>query len=92
MTHILRIINNLDPNGAHGHDEISIPVLKICGDPICTPLHVIFETCLRTGKFPLKWEKASIVPMPKEGDKQTVKDYRSVSVLPIYGKIFELLL
>ena len=28
---ILRIINNLDPNKAHGHDEISILMLKICG-------------------------------------------------------------
>ena len=76
----------------HGHDEISIPVLKICRDPICTPLHIIFETCLRTGKFPLKLEKASIVPISKEGDKLTVKNYCSISVLPIYGKIFELLL
>ena len=28
---ILRIINNLDPNKAHGHDEISIIMLKIYG-------------------------------------------------------------
>ena len=50
---ILRIINNLDPNKAHGHDEISIRMLKICGDSICRPLNIIFKTCLRTGKFPL---------------------------------------
>ena len=28
---ILQIINNLDPNKAHGHDEISILMLKIYG-------------------------------------------------------------
>ena len=49
---ILRIINNLDPNKAHGHDEISIRMLKICSDPICRPLNIIFKTFLRTGKFP----------------------------------------
>ena len=27
---ILRIINNLDPNKAHGHDKITIPMLKMC--------------------------------------------------------------
>ena len=32
---ILRIINNLDPNKAHGHDEISSRMLKIRGDSIC---------------------------------------------------------
>ena len=89
---ILRIINNLDPNKAHGHDEISIRMLKICGDSICRPLNIIFKTCLRTGKFPLEWKKANIVPIHKKGDKQAVKNYRPVSLLPICGKIFERLL
>ena len=67
---ILRIINNLDPNKAHGHDEISIRMLKIPGDSICRPLNIIlFKTCLRTGKFPLEWKKANIVPIHKKGDK-----------------------
>ena len=89
---ILRIINNLDSNKAHGHDEISIRMLKICGDSICRPLNIIFKTCLRTGKFPLEWKKANIVPIHKKGDKQAVKNYRPVSLLPICGKIFERLL
>ena len=69
---ILRIINNLDPNKAHGHEEISIRMLKICGDPIFGPLNIIFKTCLRTGKFPLEWKKANIVPVYKKGDKRIV--------------------
>ena len=89
---IIRIINNLDPNKAHGHDEISIRILKICGDSICRPLNIIFKTCLLTGKFPLEWKKANIVPIHKKGDKQAVKNYRPVSLLPICGKIFERLL
>ena len=35
---IAKIIQNLDPNKAHGHDEISISMLKICGKSICEPL------------------------------------------------------
>ena len=82
---ILRIINNLDPNKAHDHDEISIRMLKICGDSICRPLSIIFKTCLRTDIFPLEWKKANIVPIHKKGDKQTVINYRPVSLLPICG-------
>ena len=89
---MLRIINNLDPNKAHGHDEISIGMLKICGDSICRPLSIIFKTCLRTGIFPLEWKKANIVPIHKKGDPQTVINYRPVSLLRICGKIFERLL
>ena len=30
-------------------------MLKICSDPICRPLNIIFKTFLRTGKFPWDW-------------------------------------
>ena len=63
---ILQITNNLDPNKAHGHDEISNGMLKICDDSICRPLNIIFETCLHTGKFSLEWKKADIVPIHKK--------------------------
>ena len=60
------MINNLDPNKAHGHEKISIRMLKTCGDSICRPLNIIFKTCLRTGKFTLEWKKANIVPIHKK--------------------------
>ena len=39
---IAEIIQNLDPNKAHGHDQISVRRLKICGKTICKPLNVSF--------------------------------------------------
>ena len=89
---ILQIIRNLDSNKAHGHDMISIRMLKLCGDSICKPLELIFKTCLRNGRFPLEWKKANVVPIHKKGDKQTIKNYHPVSHLPICGKTFERLL
>ena len=62
----LRIINNLDPNKAHGPDEISICMLKICGDSVCRSLNIISKTCLCTGEFPLEWKKDNIVPIRKK--------------------------
>ena len=35
---IEKIIQNLDPNKAHGHDKISIRMIKICGKSIFKPL------------------------------------------------------
>ena len=40
----------------------------------------------------MEWKKANIVAIHKKGDKQAVKNYRPVSLLPICGKIFERLL
>ena len=51
-----------------------------------------FEECLRTGTFPLEWKKGNVVPIFKKGDKQIYKNYRPVSLLPIFGKILERLI
>ena len=71
---------------------ISIRILKLCGEAICRPLNTIFKTCLNTGKFSSEWKKGNVVPIHKKDDKQTVKNYRPVSLLPICGKIFECLI
>ena len=90
--YIYKIIKNLDPNKAHGHDMISIRMIKLCGISICKPLEIIFQNCLRSGKFPSEWKKANVVPTFKKGDKQCIKNYRPVSLLPVCGKVFERLL
>ena len=58
------LIKNLSPNKAHGH-MISICMLKLCGKPICKPLDLIFQSCIKQGKFPTEWKKANIVPVHK---------------------------
>ena len=60
------IIKSLDPNKAHGHDMMSIRMLKICGDSIYKPLHLIFRASLDQGTFPLCWKKANVVPIYKK--------------------------
>ena len=89
---IEKIIVSLNTNKAHGHDNISIRMLKICGDPICKLLELIFKLALTTGVFLSEWKKGNIVPCYKKGYKQNLKNYRPVSLLPICGKIFERLI
>ena len=67
-------------------------MVKICDDSICKPLKLIFQSCLESGKFPSEWKKANVVPIHKKGDKQIVKNYRPISLLPITGTILERLL
>ena len=89
---ILKIIRNSVPNKAHGHDMISIRMVEICNYSICKSLKLIFQSCLESGKFPSEWKKANVVPIHKKGDKQILKNYRPISLLPITGKILERLL
>ena len=67
-------------------------MVKLCGESIYKPLNLIFKSCLEIGQFPSDWKKANVVPVVKKGDRQLLKIYRPISLLPIIGKIFERLL
>ena len=60
---IKRIICKLDPNKDHGHDMISIRMLKMSGAAIIEPLFKIFKNCLKSGIFPDDWKKGNTVPI-----------------------------
>ena len=66
---IKRIICKLNPNKAHGHNMISIRMLKMSGDAVIEPLFKIFKNCLKYGIFPEDWKKGNIVPIFKYDDK-----------------------
>ena len=57
-------------------------MLKLCGRSIRKPLDLIFQSCMKQGRFPK--ENAH-----KKEDKQILKNYRPISLLPICGKIFD---
>ena len=86
---IAKIIQNLDPNKAHGHDKISIRMLQLCGNSICKPLELIFQQAMESGSFPCEWKKGNMVPIHKKDDKQCLKNHHPISLLPICRKIFE---
>ena len=49
---VLRLIRSLDQGEAHGCDDISIAMIKICDDSIVDPLRLIFERCHKTRIYP----------------------------------------
>ena len=44
---------------------------------------------MRKGEFPKIFKISKITPILKKGNKELMKNYRPVSTLPIFGKIFE---
>ena len=55
----------------------------------CDDCCLIFENILLTSTYPDLWILANVTPVFKKGDKQLIKNYRPLSLLPICGKIFE---
>ena len=64
-------------------------MIKLCGKSIVYPLKLIFEASLQGVEFPDYWKKANVVPVHRKESKNLVKNQRPISLLPIFGKIFE---
>ena len=86
---LTKISRNLNVHKAHGHDDTSMRMIKICGKSILKPLILLFENSTKLSYYPEIWKKSNIVPVHKKNDKQVVNNYRPISLLPIFGKIFE---
>ena len=64
-------------------------MIQMCEESIILPLKLIFRNALCSGTFPDKWKKGNITPVHKKASKQLLVNYRPISLLPIFGKIFE---
>ena len=49
----------------------------------------MYQNCLDCSTFPDIWKKSSICLVHKTNDKQIINNCRPVSLLPVFGKIFE---
>ena len=86
----MAILSGLNVAKAHGPDNISVNMIKLCGNnDLVVPLKLIFENILRTGIFPKQWKRANVTPVHKKDNKQLIKNYRPISLLTIFAKVFE---
>ena len=62
---IIKIINHINHNKAHGFDDISVKMIKLCPELLSVPLKIIFEKCIQQGTFPDIWKRANVQPVHK---------------------------
>ena len=61
LEQVSNIIKKLNPIKVHGHDKISMHMLKLYENSINKVLPTIFKNCFNVGIFPNDWKKANIV-------------------------------
>ena len=57
---VIKMIRVLDVNEAHGHDNISVRMIKLCTNSVAHPLSLIFQNSVAAGTFATKWKKANM--------------------------------
>jgi hypothetical protein len=85
---IEKIIKSLKTKNVHGYDEISVKILKWSAPFISSPLTYIFNKSLELGSFPSRLKYSTVIPIFKAGDRLNMPNFRPVSLLISFSKIF----
>ena len=86
---ISNIIQNLKKKSPPNLNKLPTFLLVLARDLICVPLSKIINESFISGLFPNSLKLANVVPIFKSGASHDKTNYRPISLLPVYSKIFE---
>lgn len=92
-TQVWKVIRKLKTRKAPGDDGIHNIMLKNLSQKSIVYITKIFNGCIKLGYFPHMWKTAKVIALKKPGkDIALPTSYRPISLLPVLGKLFEVLI
>ena len=89
ISEVKHSILNLDKNKSVKSNCPAIYFLKISAHIISPILTVLFNNCINDGVFPKSLKSSEVIPIFKKGSKSLAGNYRPISLLSPFSKIFE---
>ena len=82
-------IMRIPSNKAVGLYSCPTRLLNCARHIIATPLSILINISVERGFFPAKLKHAKIVPVFKDGDDTDPSNFRPISLLSVFNRIFE---
>lgn len=85
-------IKSLKDKFTAGVDMVPSFVVKDCACVFKEPLCILFNLILKTSVYPTLWKTSRICPVFKSGERSVVENYRPISIICNFSKVFEIIL
>lgn len=89
---LLDVIGGLSNSTSFDCYNLNSRIVKSVADVVQRPLLTLFNRCLVEGIFPDAFKLSRVVAVFKRGDSSQLDSYRPISIVPIFGKILEILI
>ena len=86
---VLIHLGDLNPSKSSGIYGIPVKYVKMSSLIIAPVITKLYSCCLTLGTFPDALKLAEIIPLYKKGPKELYSNYRPISLLSPFSKIFE---
>ena len=86
---MFQALSSLDPSKAMGCDGIEPRLFKHCAQAVYQPFHHLVCLSLSQHYIPVEWRTHMVRPIFKSGDRNSVKNYRPISLLCVTSKVLE---
>ena len=86
---VKQLLLKVNVKKAIGPDKVSPHILKKCASQLTPVLTKIFQACLVQQVWPKLWKRASVSAIHKKGSRNSLKNYRPISLLSVLGKLYE---
>ena len=86
---ISKIFDNLSDKNSAGLDKIPQKIIKLVKDKLTPAITYLINCSISDKTYPVCLKIAKIIPIYKSKDKDDFNNYRPISLLSVFNKIFE---